>query len=211
MALAPARRRWLAAFLLAAAAIAGATAFYLGRTPPRDDGRADAARLMSDLMAGKGVGGSFALLDSNGNTRSLADFRGSAVLLYFGFTSCPDICPTDLFAIGKAIELLGPAGADVQPVFITLDPERDAPKHIGAYASSFHPRFVALTGTESEIRKVATSYKVFFEKVTPPGSSTYTIDHTAFTFLLDREGRYAGFFPPTTTPERMAALVKEQL
>lgn len=167
---------------------------------------------MNDLMSGKvPVGGPFTLTDQHGGSTGLADFRGKLVLLYFGFMSCPDICPTDLLAIGQAIQLLGTEGDRLQPVFITLDPERDKRETLGAYAASFHPRFVALTGSESEIRRVADAYKVFYEKVPMPGAGTYSIDHAAFTFLLDREGRYAGLFPPGTTAERMAGILREQL
>jgi len=99
----------------------------------------------------------------------------------------------------------------VQPVFVTLDPERDTPAVLREYAAAFHPRLVALTGTEGEIRRVATDYKVFFEKVPMPGTKTYLIDHTAYTFLLDREGRFVSLFPPGTPPPRMATLLREQL
>ena len=109
------------------------------------------------------------------------------------------------------IRSLAADGDEVQPLFVTLDPERDTREVLRAYAASFHPRFVSLTGTEAEVRRVATSYKVFFGKVTPPGASIYLTDHAAFVFLLDREGRYAGLFPPGTPPERMAVMVRELL
>jgi len=98
----------------------------------------------------------------------------------------------------------------VQPLFITLDPARDTPAVLREYAPAFHPRLVALRGTEETTKRIATSYKVFYEKV-PDGRGSYAIDHAAFTFLLDRNGKYVGFFPPGTKPERMAAMVKESL
>lgn len=200
----------LAAAIVIAAALA---ALYLKDRPlPEDGRRAGAARLMDDLMSGKvPVGGPFTLTDQHGGSTGLADFRGKLVLLYFGFMSCPDICPTDLLAIGQAIQLLGTQGDQLQPVFITLDPERDKRETLGAYTASFHPRFVALTGSEAQIRRIATDYKVFFEKVEVPRTGTYTIDHAAFTFLLDRDGKYIGLFPPGTPPERMAAILREHL
>ena len=177
--------------------------------PPR---RTDAARLMNDLMSGKvPVGGPFTLTDQQGKRVSLADFRGNIVLLYFGYTFCPDVCPTDLYAIAETIRLLGTDGAKVQPVFVTLDPERDTPARMGPYVASFNPRFVALHGSEKEIRAVATSYKVFFEKARPPGADYYLIDHTAFTYVIDPRGNYSGFFPPGSSGERMAKLVRELL
>jgi protein SCO1/2 len=204
---------WRAPALLAVMlASAGGAYLYLRDDPPAEGSRAGAARLMNELMSGKGpVGGPFTLTDPDGRRKSLADFRGKLVLLYFGFTYCPDVCPTDLMSVGNVIRSLGPEGNELQPVFVTLDPERDTPEVLRVYAASFHPRFVSLRGTEDEIRRVAASYKVFFEKVRPPGTNTYFIDHSAYVFLLDREGRFITLFPPGTPQERMAVMVREQL
>ena len=167
---------------------------------------------MNELMSGKAkVGGPFTLTDQYGERRSLADFRGKLVVLYFGYTFCADVCPTDLYAIARLIELLGKDGDRLQPVFVTLDPARDTAELLRSYVASFHPRFVALRGVEKEIRRVATAYKTYFETVRPPGSNTYFLDHTAFIYLLDREGKYVAFFPPGTPPERMAVMVRELL
>jgi protein SCO1/2 len=196
-----------------AAVVAAAAALLVACAPePPPERRADAARLMSELMSGKHpVGGPFALLDPAGRRVTLAEFRGKLVLLYFGFASCPDVCPTDLALIAQALEQLGAAADEVQPVFITLDPQRDSPAVLRDYASAFHPRFIALTGSESEIRRVATDYKVFFEKVDLPGTNTYSIDHTAYTFLLDRNGEFVILFPPGTPADRMLFMLREQL
>lgn len=167
---------------------------------------------MNELMSGKAVvGAPFTLTNQHGKRVSLADFRGRVVLLYFGYTFCPDVCPTDLLAIAQTLKSLGKSGDQVQPIFVTLDPARDTRDLLRGYAAAFHPRLVALTGSEDEIRRVATAYKVFYEKVTPPESKTYFIDHTAFTFLLDRNGKYVLFFPPGTPPDRMTVMVREQL
>ena len=174
--------------------------------------RADAARLMSELMSGKAaIGGTFALADQWGRPTALEDFRGKVVLLYFGYTYCPDVCPTDLVAIGAMLRSLGRRSDAVQPLFVTLDPERDTPQVLREYAGAFHPAFIALRGSEEETRRVALSYKVFYEKVQRPGSEAYSIDHVAFTFLLDRQGKYVAFFPPGTSAERMAVMVREAL
>lgn len=157
------------------------------------------------------VGAPFALLDPAGRRVELADFRGKLVLLYFGFAACPDVCPTDLSLIAQALRELGAAESQVQPVFITLDPQRDSPAVLREYAAAFHPRLVALTGTEEEIRRVATDYKVFFQRVQLPGKSQYSIDHTAYTFLLDRSGEFVILFPPGTPAERIAFMLREQL
>lgn len=194
-----------------AALLAAAAGLLVPSAPAAEERRAGASRLMNELMTGKAVGQPFALTDARGKKTALAHFRGKLVLLYFGFLSCPDICPTDLMVISQAIKSLGAEGERLQPLFITLDPLRDKPEALGAYAGGFHPRFVALTGSEAQIRQVASDYKVFFEKVPVPGTGSYTIDHAAFTFLLDRNGRYIGLFPPGTSAERMAAILREQL
>ena len=166
---------------------------------------------MNELMSGKApVGAPFALRDPAGKVRKLDEFRGRLVLLYFGYTHCPDVCPTDLVAIASALNELGPQAAEIQPVFITLDPARDTPAVLREYAAAFHPRFVALRGGDAETKRIATSYKVFYEKV-PDGNGGYAIDHAALTFLLDRQGQYVGFFPPGTRPERMATMLKDNL
>lgn len=202
----------LPAAIFLAFAAAGGAYLYLRADAPPEGARADAPRLMGELMSGKGpVGGPFTLSDQSGHRRSLADFRGKLVVLYFGFASCPDVCPTDLLAMANAIRSLGADGEALQPVFVTLDPQRDTREVLGAYVAAFHPRFVALSGTEEETRRVATSYKVAYEKVRLPRTAAYTIDHTAYVFLLDREGRFVTLFPPGTPAERMAAMVREQL
>lgn len=207
-------KRWRAPALAVAIAIVAAISFYAPQDEslPPEAPRAEAARLMGELMSGTApVGGAFTLQDPAGKPISLSDFRGKVVLLYFGFMSCPDVCPSDLAAMGQCVRSLGAAGEDVQPLFVTLDPERDDGQALRDYAAGFHPQFVALTGSTAEVRRVATAYKVFFEKVRPPGVKDYLIDHTAYVFLLDRQGRFVAIFPPGTPPQRMEVLVREQL
>jgi len=205
--------RWLQRSV--AAWLAG-TATGLGAAGPDaaagEPQRVDAAGMMNDLMTGRGnIGGPFLLTDQRGQPAGPAQWRGKIVLLYFGYMSCPDACPTDLAAIGAAIRLLGPLGSKVQPVFITLDPTRDKPELIGRYAETFHPRFAALSGSEAQTKEVATAYKVYFDKVPVRGTDQYSIDHTSFTYVLDAEGRFAGFFPPGTSGARMAERVRAML
>ena len=167
---------------------------------------------MNELMTGRGpIGGPFSLPDQRGRRVGPAQWRGKVVLMYFGYTFCPDVCPTELSNIAAAIDALGRDGARVQPVFVTLDPQRDKPALIGPYAQSFNPRFAALGGSEGEVREVALSYKVFYEKVRRAGSDHYLIDHTSFVYLLDTEGRYVGYFPPGTTGRRMSEQVRALL
>ena len=170
-----------------------------------------AARLMEDLMWNRGpIGGPFALVDHTGKARTDEDFRGKLLLIYFGYSYCPDVCPTDLQQIGLAVGRLGIAGEAVQPLFITLDPERDTATHLADYVTLFHPRLIGLTGSAAQIRRVALAYKVYYAKY-PPGSADYVVDHTSFIYLLDENGKYIGFFPPGTTADRMIEIIKLHL
>jgi cytochrome oxidase Cu insertion factor (SCO1/SenC/PrrC family) len=167
-----------------------------------------AAELMDVLMWNREpVGGPFALVDHTGRQRTEADFRGKLLLLYFGFTYCPDVCPTDLQSIGLAIDQLGKAGEEVQPLFVTLDPDRDTPQHLANYVPLFHPRLIGLTGDPSSIRQAARAYKVYYAKV-PTADDDYTVDHSGYIYLMDRAGQYLGFFPPGTPPDRMADIIR---
>ena len=171
------------------------------------------AEIMDILMWNwEPVGGPFELTDHTGRVRTERDFRGQLMLVYFGFTYCPDICPTDLQAIGLALDKLGNDAARVQPLFVTVDPERDTAEHLAEYVPLFHPRLIGLTGSLEAVRKAADAYKVYFAKV-PIGkeASDYTVDHTAFIYLMDRDGNYLGFFPPGTTADRMAEIIRPWL
>lgn len=155
------------------------------------------------------VGGPFALVDHTGTNRTNEDFRGKLMLIYFGFTYCPDICPTDLQNIGLAIDQLGPAGDKIQPLFITVDPERDTAEHLKEYVSLFHPRLIALTGDAAAIGAAADAYKVYYARVY--NGNDYTIDHTAFIYLMGADGSYLGFFPPGTSPDRIAETLRKHI
>jgi cytochrome oxidase Cu insertion factor (SCO1/SenC/PrrC family) len=170
-----------------------------------------AARLMDDLMWGRGpIGGPFDLVDHAGRPRVDTEFRGKWLLIYFGYTYCPDICPTDLQQIGLAIDRLGAAGEPVQPLFITVDPERDTAGHLSEYVTLFHPRLIGLTGSAEQIQRVARAYKVYYAKH-PIGRPDYVVDHSSFIYLVDPGGRYVGFFPPGTPADRMVEMIKPRL
>jgi cytochrome oxidase Cu insertion factor (SCO1/SenC/PrrC family) len=175
-----------------------------------DDDRArSAAELMDVLMWNREpVGGPFALVDHTGTARTDQDFRGKVLLVYFGFTFCPDVCPTDLQQIGLALDGLGPLAAEVQPLFITLDPKRDTPEHLAEYVPSFHKDILGLTGSATAVRAAADAYKVYYREVAREGGSDYTIDHSAFLYLMDRDGRFLGFLPPGTSAERIAETLR---
>ena len=128
------------------------------------------------------------LKDFNGQVRSLAEFKGKVVFLFFGFTQCPDVCPTTMAELAELRRRLGPDGEKVQGVFVTVDPERDTPELLKGYLGSMDPSFVGLTGTPDEIKAAAKEFKVFYQKV-PTQNGNYTIDHTAGAFVFDPSGQ----------------------
>ena len=137
------------------------------------------------------VGGPFALIDHTGKPRTEQDFKGKLLLVYFGFTYCPDICPTDLQDVGLAIDQLGEAGDEIQPLFITVDPERDTPQILGDYVSFVSDRIVGLTGSQAEIDKVVRDWGAVAERV-PQDDGSYLMNHTASVFLVNAKGEFAG-------------------
>jgi protein SCO1/2 len=170
-----------------------------------------AAQMMDDLMYGRGtVGGPFTLTDQTGKQRSDTEFRGKLMIVYFGYSYCPDVCPTDLMAITQALDALGPAAEGVQPVFITIDPERDT-KVLADYVLAFHHSLVGLTGSPDEIRKVADAYKAFYVKVRDERNGDYSIDHAGVIYLMGPHGEYLGFMPPQTNPDRLTEVLRKNL
>jgi protein SCO1/2 len=161
------------------------------------------AQYMEALMFGRGeVGGPISLVDQNGARRTLGEFRGRVVLLYFGYTFCPDICPTDLATLKALLEVHGDR---LQVLFVTLDPERDTPRQLASYLGFFDARIVGLTGTPAEVRAVADRYKAYFVK------TGNLVEHTAAIYLLDGEGRFRGSFPSGASVGLMNDVLKEFL
>jgi len=140
-------------------------------------------------LATASIGGPFLLTDQNGLKRSDTDFRGHWVLLYFGYTYCPDVCPTTLAMIASALEKLGPDASRVVPVFITVDPERDTPPVLKSYLAAFGPLFVGLTGKPSDIAKIAHAYRIYYKKQVLPGGG-YSLDHSSAILLIDPNGNF---------------------
>jgi protein SCO1/2 len=152
------------------------------------------------------VGGPFSLIDHHGKRVTDQDFRGRLMLIYFGFTFCPDVCPTGLQVMAAAIDKLGSKGEEVVPILITVDPERDTAEALAQYVTNFHPRLVGLTGSLAEIQSVARAYRVYFRKVKDEVSSQpYTIDHTSIVYLMGRDGQFVTHFTHTTPPDTMVA------
>jgi protein SCO1/2 len=196
-----------------AGAAACALLLVLAGTAPAQTSKRSAAELMDAVMWNREpIGGPFQLIDQSGKVRSERDFRGQLMLVYFGFTYCPDICPTDLQAIGLAMDKLGAGADDVQPLFITVDPERDTREHLADYVTMFHPRLTGLTGSAEAVQNAADAYRVYYKRVDfDKGDSTYTVDHSAFIYLMDRDGKYLGFFPPGTSADKMVEIIRPHL
>ena len=157
------------------------------------------------------IGGPFTLTDQNGRAVSGQDFRGKLMLVYFGYTFCPDACPTALLQMGQALDRLGPGGEAVQPVFITIDPARDTQEQLKTYASNFHPRLVALTGTKEETAQAAKSYRVYYAKQKAETTTEYLVDHSSIIFLMGRDGRYLTHFSHGSPPSAIAAELRKRL
>jgi protein SCO1/2 len=161
------------------------------------------------------IGGPFALVDQEGRPRTSADFQGSYMLVYFGYTYCPDVCPTGLQNITLALDLLAKQDPDkaakVVPIFITIDPERDTPAVLAAYAANFHPRLVALTGTLAQTSQAAKNYRVYYKKILDEGSAAYLMDHSSFIYLMDPTGAYVSHYTHLTRPEEIAKSLEEQV
>lgn len=147
-----------------------------------------AVKFKSSDITGINIGGDFSMPDHTGKPRSLADFKGKVVVLFFGYAQCPDVCPTTLSEVAAAMKELGPKANDVQVLFVTVDPERDTPELLAQYVTAFHPSFLALRGSQAELEATAKLFKIFYAKVPSP-SGGYTMDHTAGTFVFDQQGR----------------------
>ena len=162
--------------------------------------------LPSSSTSGKAlIGGPFELVDHNGRAVSDKDYRGRYMLVYFGFTHCPDICPAGLQLISAALDKIGDKAERLQPLFISLDPERDTPQKMATYLSSFHPGFIGLTGSSAQIAKVARTYRVYYSRVKNadlPGG--YTVDHSTFFYLMSPTGEFVRHFSHSTSVDELA-------
>ncbi|WP_231923462.1 SCO family protein [Sphingobium cloacae] len=160
-------------------------------------------------LAGAKIGGSFRLIDQDGKSLSSDSFNGRYRLMYFGYTYCPDICPTDAKKMGQALRAFEGSdperGARVQPIMITIDPERDTPAVMKQFVAAFHPRLIGLTGTPEQIKTVLSTFSIYGRRVGPAGSPNYLMDHSAIMYLMDRDGKPITFFARDATPEQIAA------
>jgi protein SCO1 len=165
--------------------------------------------------ASQPIGGPFALTDQNGVQRRDTDFRGKLMLVYFGYTYCPDACPATLLAISQALGSLGPDADAVQPIFITVDPARDTQAQMKLYAANFSPRLLALTGTPDTIAQAEKEYHVYAKKIPPQGGdknpNDYFMDHSSFIYLMGRDGKLVTLIPPQDKPADIAAAIRKAL
>ncbi len=187
----------LAVVALVVVALAGITGWTLfGRTEPPPEVQ---------------IGGAFSLLDKDGRGVTDRDLRGRYALVYFGYTFCPDVCPTTLNAVAAAVDLLGPQ-AKLTPVFITVDPRRDTPKVVGDYVAAFSPRLLGLTGTPEQVAAATSAYRVYAAPHrTGPGPNDYTMDHTSLLYLMAPDGRFVAPIRADQAPAAMAQDIKRNM
>lgn len=163
-------------------------------------------------FAGASIGGPFELVDQTGKTVTQDTYKGKFMLIYFGYTYCPDVCPTELQDITTTLEMLGDKAKRVQPIFITIDPARDTPKVMGEYVSNFYPGMVGLTGTEAQVAAAAKAYRVYYAKVAEnENDPDYLMDHSSIIYLMDDQGKLAAYFNTKMTPEDMAKAIAKRL
>ena len=181
--------------IAAAAAVAIAALLWSGPPPAR----------------AAAIGGPFELTDHTGKTVTEESFGDRYLLVYFGYAWCPDVCPTELFIIGEAMDALGDLGDEVQPLFITVDPARDSVDALAEYVPSFHPRLVGLTGSEEQIQAAARAYRVYYRLNEPDEDGAYLVDHTSYIYFMDPDGDYVTHFVYGQGPEKMAQIIGKHL
>ena len=150
-------------------------------------------------------------LTGTGKPVTQASWPGRWLLIYFGYTFCPDVCPTELQTVATALDSLGPRAAEVVPLFITIDPERDTPSHMAEYVKLFDSRLIGLTGTSQQIAAVARVYRVYYAKVTPKESTTYLMDHSSYLYLVGPDGKLRMLFDPGTSAQDIARAIRARL
>ena len=190
-----------APLLLAAALLAGCS-----RGAP-------SAQRPTPPLAGATIGGPFTLTDQNGSTVSDRDFAGKYRIMYFGYTYCPDVCPTDMQHLGAAMRLLDKQdptlSARIVPIFVTVDPERDTPAVLKQFVSAFYPRMVGLTGAPAAIRKVADEYRIFYQKQPATPGGGYLVQHSDYAYLMNPENKPLALVPVSGPPEPIVATLEQ--
>jgi cytochrome oxidase Cu insertion factor (SCO1/SenC/PrrC family) len=191
----------LVPYLLLAAFVAGGYVWHLG----------DITAGLAPVETGEvTVGGAFTLTDQNGAIRHDTDYRGKYMLVFFGYTYCPDVCPTTLSILSAALDKIAGKAERVVPIFISIDPERDTPEAMKTYLSAFGPRFVGLTGSVADVTAAARAYHVYFQKHPTPGGS-YSMDHSSVIYLMGPDGRYVTNYSIEQGPDAIAADLAKRL
>ena len=188
--------------------LVAAYALFLGAAGILVACSAEKPQFKSIDLTGADYAKGFALTDQNGKPRTLQEFAGKVVVVFFGFTQCPDVCPTSMAELAEVKKLLGPDGDKLQAVFITVDPERDTPDVLKAYMGNFDPTFIALRPTMTELPDFAKSYKVFYKKVEGKTASSYSMDHSAGSYVYDAKGQIRLYSRYGSGAEALASDIK---
>lgn len=170
----------------------------------RPEDSADVARFVGSDVSDVALHSDFVMPDHNGTPRKLADFHGKVVAMFFGYTHCPDVCPTTMVDMARGVKLLGDRAKNVQVLFVTLDPERDTPDVLKKYVPSFHPDFLALRGDEEQTNRITQDFKVYFLRQESKSKAGYTIDHTAGVYVFDKAGKLRVIIKNGQRPEDIA-------
>ena len=189
----------IAALIVALAILGGAIMILNPGTGPFSGAR--------QAAVGNLIGGPFALIDHTGRAVNERDYRGRYLLVFFGYTYCPDVCPTTLQEIATTLDLLGTEASGVAPLFISVDPERDTPEVLRAYVAAFDPRITGLTGSVEQVKDVAKIYRAYFAKA-KAGEGPYLMDHSSIVYLMGPDGTYLTHFTHATSPENMASRIR---
>lgn len=186
------------------AAAAGLAEWLVIRDP-------DVTKAPSGIIANVEIGGPFTLTDHTGRQVTDRDYLGGFTLVFFGYTFCPDVCPTVLGDIALALDELGDDSVAITPLMISIDPERDTPATLAEYVPLFHERLIGLSGTPEQIKAVGDAYRILYRRVEDPNYTFYLMDHTSFVYLLDPEGKVVSLFRYGTAPEEMAAIIRQHM
>lgn len=185
----------------------------------KDEGRVQEMRQQAQAVTAQpdappnaaAIGGPFTLIDQDGKSRSDADFRGKYLLIYFGYTYCPDMCPTGLQSMSRALDQLGDESTkQVQPLFITIDPARDTPSKMKEYIASFHPAIIGLTGSAEQISAIAKEYQVYYKKGDNVDEHDYVMDHSSLIYLMDGQGKFVATFPEQVDPAKLVEALRDK-
>lgn len=191
--------------------LAAVVAWWSIQQDRRAAGPAGASTEAGTVLGGVSIGGPFSLVDHTGKPVTDKDYAGKYKLVFFGFTFCPDICPTELQVLAQAMDALGDDAARVQPLFISIDPQRDTPAQLAEYVAMFHPSITGLTGTPEQVAAVAKAYRVYYAKAPGGNGDDYLMDHSTFTYLMGPDGQFLKVLPRGTSPDEIVQSIRSYL